>query len=73
MDPVKLNLTLTAVAQALTGLGDKFGKSIVNGNKILDNLNPRMPQLSHDVRQLAQLGDVLANASPDLWNFLRMR
>ena len=26
------------------GLGDKFGQSIVNGNKILDDLNPRMPR-----------------------------
>jgi phospholipid/cholesterol/gamma-HCH transport system substrate-binding protein len=70
VDPVKLNLTLTGVAEALSGLGDKFGTSLVNGNKVLDNLNPRMDQLKHDVRQLAQLGDVLADASPDLWNFL---
>ncbi len=70
VDPVELNLTLTGVAEALSGLGDKFGTSLVNGNKVLDNLNPQMDQLNHDVRQLAQLGDVVADASPDLWNFL---
>ena len=36
VDPVKLNLTLRATAEALTGLGDKFGQSMVNGNAILD-------------------------------------
>ena len=41
VDPVKVNLTLAAAAQALTGLGDKFGQSIVNGNAILDDINPR--------------------------------
>ena len=45
MDPVKLNLTLSAAAQSLAGLGDKFGQSIVNGNKILSDLNPRMPTI----------------------------
>ena len=49
VDPIKLNLTLTGAADALSGLGGKFGTSLVNGNKILDNLNPRMDQLHHDV------------------------
>jgi phospholipid/cholesterol/gamma-HCH transport system substrate-binding protein len=70
VDPVKVNLTLSAAAEALTGLGDKFGKSIVNGNAILDDVNPQMPQIRHDIAALAALGDVYANASPDLWDFL---
>ena len=70
MDPVKLNLTLSAAAQALTGLGDKFGQSIVNGNAILDDVNPQMPQARHDIQQLAALGDTYANAAPDLFDFL---
>jgi phospholipid/cholesterol/gamma-HCH transport system substrate-binding protein len=71
VDPVKVNLTLSAAAQALTGLGDKFGQSIVNGNKILGDLNPRMPTIRHDIRQLAALGDVYANAAPDLFDALK--
>jgi phospholipid/cholesterol/gamma-HCH transport system substrate-binding protein len=71
VDPVKVNLTLSAAAQALTGLGDKFGQSIVNGNKILGDLNPRMPTIRHDLQQLAALGDVYANAAPDLFDALK--
>jgi phospholipid/cholesterol/gamma-HCH transport system substrate-binding protein len=70
VDPVKVNLTLSAAAQALTGLGDKFGQSIVNGNKILDDLNPRMPTIRHDIQQLAALGDIYARAAPDLFDAL---
>ena len=32
VDPIKLNQTLTATAEALTGLGDRFGESLTNGN-----------------------------------------
>ncbi|OSC42019.1 MCE family protein [Mycobacterium decipiens] len=70
VDPVKLNLTLSAAADALSGLGDKFGQSLVNANTVLDDLNARMPQSRHDIQQLAALGDVYANASPDLFDFL---
>ena len=70
VDPVKLNLTLSAAAQALAGLGDKFGQSVVNANAILDDVNPQMPQARHDIQALAALGDTYANASPDLLDFL---
>ena len=70
VDPVKLNLTLSAAAQALTGLGDKFGQSIVNANAILDDVNPQMPEARRDIQRLAALGDTYANASPDLFDFL---
>jgi phospholipid/cholesterol/gamma-HCH transport system substrate-binding protein len=70
VDPVKVNLTLSAAAYALNGLGDKFGASIVNGNAILDDVNPRMPKIRHDIQRLAELGDTYAKASPDLWGFL---
>lgn len=71
VDPVKLSATLAAAAQALDGLGDKVGKSITNGNDILGDLNQRMPQIRHDVHAVAELVDVYADASPDLWNALR--
>ncbi|KAA0114129.1 MCE family protein [Mycolicibacterium sp. P9-22] len=70
IDPVKLNQTLTAAAQALDGLGDKFGQSIVDGNDILGELNPRMPQLRRDISGLADLGEVYADAAPDLFDGL---
>ena len=70
IDPVKVNLTLSAAAQALSGLGDKFGQSIINGNDALDQINPRMPVIRHDIQQLAKLGDTFADAAPDLFDFL---
>ena len=70
VDPVKVNLTLSAAAQALSGLGDKFGQSIINGSAALDEVNPRMPLIRHDIQQLAALGDTYADASPDLLEFL---
>ena len=70
VDPVKINLTLSAAAQALSGLGDKFGQSIINGSAALDEVNPRMPMFRHDIQQLAAVGDTYADASPDLFDFL---
>jgi phospholipid/cholesterol/gamma-HCH transport system substrate-binding protein len=71
VDPIELNATLSALAQALNGLGGRFGESIVNGNQILAQLNPRMPQLRYDVQRLANLAEIYSRASPDLWNFLQ--
>jgi phospholipid/cholesterol/gamma-HCH transport system substrate-binding protein len=70
IDPVKLNLTLAGAAQALSGLGDKFGQSIINANAILDDVNPQQPQVRRDIQQLAALGDIYANSAPDLIDFL---
>ena len=70
VDPIKLNQTLTATAQALQGLGDRFGQSIINGNEILGDLNPKMPQIRRDNQLLADLGEVYANAAPDLFDGL---
>ncbi|MBE1549894.1 phospholipid/cholesterol/gamma-HCH transport system substrate-binding protein [Mycobacterium sp. OAS707] len=70
VDPIKLNQTLAAAAEAITGLGDRFGQSLQNGNEILDDLNPQLPQINEDTRELADIADVYADASPDLWNGL---
>ena len=70
VDPIKLNAILTATAEALTGQGDRFGQSLEHANVVLDDLNPRMPQLRNDIAQTAALADVYADASPDLWSGL---
>jgi phospholipid/cholesterol/gamma-HCH transport system substrate-binding protein len=70
VDPIDLNATLSAVAQGLDGLGSKFGESLADGNDILAQLNPQMPQVRYDIRRLADLADVYTGASPDLWRFL---
>jgi phospholipid/cholesterol/gamma-HCH transport system substrate-binding protein len=70
VDPIKLNQTLTATAEALDGLGDRFGESVINGNEILADINPQMPQIRRDVQLLGELGEVYADASPDLFDGL---
>ncbi len=70
VDPVKLNLTLSAAAQALSGLGDKFGQSIINANAVLDNVNPQQPRVRRDIQELAALADTYADAAPNLFDFL---
>jgi phospholipid/cholesterol/gamma-HCH transport system substrate-binding protein len=70
VDPIKLNQTLTAAAEALDGLGGRFGQSVTHGNEILADLNPQMPQIRHDTQALADLGDVYADAAPDLFDGL---
>ncbi|CAA0124664.1 Uncharacterised protein [Mycolicibacterium vanbaalenii] len=71
VDPIKLNQTLTATAQALDGLGDRFGGSIIDGNEILSELNPQMPQIRRDNQLLADLSEVYADAAPDLFDGLQ--
>lgn len=70
VDPVKLNLTLSAAAEALTGLGDQVGATLINGNVILDEVNPQLPKIRTDIQQLAALGERYADAGPDLWDAL---
>ncbi|MGA5466016.1 MCE family protein [Mycobacterium sp. NPDC050041] len=70
VDPIKLNQTLTATAEALDGLGERFGQAVVNGNEILADVNPQMPQIRRDTQLLADLGEVYADAAPDLFDGL---
>jgi ABC-type transporter Mla subunit MlaD len=55
VDPIKLNATLAATAEALTGLGDRFGESLENGNLILADVNARMPGSQRRGRGAADL------------------
>lgn len=70
VDPVKLNQTLTAAAQALGGMGTRFGESLDDGNVILERVNAQMPQFRRDVRGLTELADSYADAAPDLFDGL---
>ena len=66
VDPIKLNKTLTATAQALGGLGTRFGVSLEDASAILADLNPRMPRFRDDVARAGELLDVYADAAPSL-------
>ncbi len=70
VDPVRLNQTLTAAAQALDGMGDRFGESLADGNAILTSFNAQLPQFLRDVRGVNALADVYADAAPELFDGL---
>jgi phospholipid/cholesterol/gamma-HCH transport system substrate-binding protein len=70
VDPIKLNQTLTAAAEALDGLGDRFGQSVVHGNEILADINPQMSDIRRLNQGLANLADIYGNAAPDLFDGL---
>jgi phospholipid/cholesterol/gamma-HCH transport system substrate-binding protein len=71
VDPIKLNATLAATAEALTGLGARFGESLENGNLILDDVNARMPRLTEDIAGVADLTEIYADSGPALFDGLR--
>ncbi|MFV8165292.1 MCE family protein [Mycobacterium sp. 134] len=64
VDPIKLNQTLSAAAQALDGTGDEFGQSFLDGVDILADVNSRMPQIRRAMRGWADASDVYAGAAP---------
>ncbi|MGU3652310.1 MCE family protein [Mycolicibacterium sp. A43C] len=70
VDPVQLNQTLTAAAQALGGRGGTFGASLSDGNAILASLNEQLPQFRRDVRAVTALADRYADDAPNLFDGL---
>ena len=71
VDPVKVNLTLSAAAQALTGLGRQV--RAVDRQRQQDPRRPEPPNADDPPRHSSssrRLGDVYANAAPDLFDAL---
>ncbi|OIV36031.1 ABC transporter substrate-binding protein [Mangrovactinospora gilvigrisea] len=64
--PEKLSATLTAVSQALDGRGAELGASADTLAAYLKKLNPDLPLLTADIRRLATVSGVYADAAPDL-------
>lgn len=66
VEPHKLAAALGALDQALAGRGEQLGRTLVQLHEYLDQFNPALPQLQANLRELAQAGDTLAGAAPDL-------
>lgn len=64
--PEKLSATLTAVATALEGRGDKLGTTLVELGDHLEKLNPQLPTLNRDIQQLVKVTKVYGDNSPDI-------
>ncbi|MGA5464862.1 MCE family protein [Mycobacterium sp. NPDC050041] len=66
IDPAKLNETLGAISSAFNGRGEQFGKTLVDFNALLAELEPSLPNLSRDMEALTPTLTAYADAAPDL-------
>ena len=66
LDPAKLNETLGAVSQALSGRGQKIGQAFSDLDSFLAKFNPVIPALSRDISLSVPVFQAYGDASPDL-------
>lgn len=66
VQPAKLSSTLTAISTALDGRGKQLGDTLADLGKLIGDLNPELPQLQHDIKALADLGNNYSDALPDV-------
>jgi phospholipid/cholesterol/gamma-HCH transport system substrate-binding protein len=66
LDPAKLNETLGAVSQALSGRGEKLGQAFSDLDSFLAKFNPTIPALSRDITLSVPVFRAYGDASPDL-------
>ncbi|MBW8485151.1 MCE family protein [Actinomadura parmotrematis] len=71
VQPEKLNTTLNAIATALQGRGDQLGRDLEQADALLRKINPQLGTLVDDLRGLADVSDIYADAAPDLLQTLR--
>jgi phospholipid/cholesterol/gamma-HCH transport system substrate-binding protein len=64
--PEKLNATLHALSTALQGRGDQLGSTLVTLNKYVDQLNPKLPTVIHDLQALSDASATINQAAPDI-------
>lgn len=65
VQPQKLSTTLTAISTALEGRGEQLGETLVELGELVEEINPHVPQLTHDLRALAEVSDTYTEAVPD--------
>jgi phospholipid/cholesterol/gamma-HCH transport system substrate-binding protein len=66
MEPDKLSLTLNAIAQGLQGRGTELGQTLTTLNSYLGQMNPRLPALDTDIKELAGLARTYNRAAPGI-------
>jgi phospholipid/cholesterol/gamma-HCH transport system substrate-binding protein len=71
VQPAQLNYTLTALADALEGRGEKLGGNFVVLDDYLKRMNPKIPLLVDDLGKLATVSDTYAAVTPELATVLR--
>ena len=71
VQPAQLNYTLTAIADALEGRGEKLGSSLVTLDSYLRRVNPQIPLLVENLRKLGAVSDTYRSVVPELADLLR--
>ncbi len=66
VDPINLNATLSALGEGLRGNGDDLGATLSGLSSYLQQLNPRLPALQQDFQKTGVVGNIYADAAPDL-------
>jgi len=70
VQPQKLATTLTAIATALEGRGERIGQTMVSTAAYLAEFNPNLPTLTNDLRDLARVSELYGDIAPDLLDAL---
>ena len=71
VQPAKLQVALSAIAQALDGRGEQLAGLVRDADSYLSALEPHTPTLVHDVAQLADVTAELGADAPDLLSAMR--
>ncbi|WP_435132949.1 MCE family protein [Actinacidiphila sp. bgisy144] len=66
VQPQKLAATLNAVSTALDGRGQELGTTLVQLDRYLTKLNPQLPALTDDIKQLVTVSNTYDAAAPDI-------
>lgn len=66
IDPPKLNAVLSAIADSLSGRGQRIGEAITATSNVLAAVNPRMVTLQEDWRSIKGAADAYGVAAPDV-------
>lgn len=66
VEPAKLNVTLNAIADALSGNGERLGRIIERADSYLSSLNANADVFAADLTELATTLEGVQRAAPDL-------
>jgi phospholipid/cholesterol/gamma-HCH transport system substrate-binding protein len=69
-DPEKLSVVLTALGQGLQGRGTQLRQTLITLNSYLGQLNPQLPALDTDIKELAGLARTYNQAAPGILSAL---
>jgi phospholipid/cholesterol/gamma-HCH transport system substrate-binding protein len=71
VQPQKLSVTLTAIADTLQGRGHTLGQTLDLVNAYLKQFNPQLPQLDTDIDELVQVTQTYSQAAPGIIESLK--